>query len=64
MLVEVLLDTDLDKISFVSLDFTKKYRNHNNMTLLEYCYYHHHIHIIDFAYNTKLKNRYKNKEYM
>ena len=34
------------------------------MTLLEYCYYHHHIRILDFAYNTQLKNMYKNEEYM
>ena len=50
LLVEVLLKIDLDKVSLDILDYSEKYKN--GLTLLEYCYYHHHIRILDFAYNT------------
>ena len=52
LLVEVLIKLDLNIVSLDFLDFTKKYSNYNNMTLLEYCFYHRHIRILDFAHNT------------
>ena len=48
LLVDVLIKLDLNVVSLDFLDYNKKYKN--GMTLLEYCYYHHHIRILDFAY--------------
>ena len=51
-LVKLILELDLDSdiVSLDFLDYNTKYKN--GITLLEYCYYHHHIRILDFVYNT------------
>ena len=44
------------------VNLEKKYKN--DLTLLEFCYYKKYQKVLNYAYNMKLKNLYKDEEFL